>query len=127
VFDEQDIQWDADVSEVDAEMAIAETYARTTSASQLWAVIVGFRDARDAQSCYEEEEIDEIHTSSVQSIQMSLDDDGSHHEDEQNRAGDVPESYGRKEEQKAVPDSKCTAIGSDLDDDAVSVVTARAA
>ena len=137
VLEEQDVQWDADVSEVEAERAIAEAYARTTSASQLWAVIVGFRDARASQSCYEEQDIDDISTglysvglggevrvaaaaAAAAAATTTIDDD----------AGEdgSPESYGAEqpEQQKGAPDSQCTVL-SDLEEDAVSVLTARAA
>jgi len=130
VLEEQDVQWDADVSEVEAERAIAESYARTTSASQLWAVIVGFRDARASQSCYEEQDIDGISTglhsfdlgeeAPVAAAAAGVDDDAGEN--------GAPEFHGEEqpEQQKRAPDSKCTAI-SDLEEDSVSVLTARAA
>ena len=132
VLEEQDVQWDSDVSEIEAERAIAESYAQTTSSSQLWAVIIGFRDARAAQSCYEEQDIDDINTG-LHSVVLgedarveaaaapppqppTVDDDVS------------PQSHGEEqpEQQKRAPDSKCTNI-SELEDDTVSVLTARAA
>mmetsp|Transcript_48548 Transcript_48548/g.117436 ORF Transcript_48548/g.117436 Transcript_48548/m.117436 type:complete len:313 (-) Transcript_48548:126-1064(-) len=136
VLEEQDVQWDADVSEVEAERAIAESYARTTSASQLWAVIVGFRDARASQSCYEEQDIDNISiglhsvdlgeearvagVAAAAAAAAGVDDDAGEN--------GAPEFHGEEqpEQQKRAPDSKCTAI-SDLEEDSVSVLTARAA